>query len=71
MYCMQRITDPAAIQAVITQAPPFGPGWDPAVMTGADALEIWATTITDPTDYVAFRLMHGSQILRELQIPGY
>lgn len=71
MYCMQRITDPAAIRAAITQAPPFGPGWDAAVGDAADALEIWATTITDPTDYVAFRLMHGSRILRELQIPGY
>ncbi|POB12319.1 hypothetical protein [Sulfobacillus sp. hq2] len=71
MYCLRRLTDPAAIRAAITQPPPFGPGWDATAGDTADTLEIWGTTFADPVDYVSFRLLHGSQIVREMRLPGY
>jgi hypothetical protein len=57
------------IQGLVT--PPFGPGFAPAVLADADALEVWTSTWADAADAVVWRLSRHGTVLAATLIDGW
>jgi hypothetical protein len=51
--------------------PPFGPGFAPALLRDADALEVWVTTFRDPADTTVWRLMRAGRAVAVMQVGGF
>ena len=52
-------------------SPPFGPGFDVALVQQADRLEVWGTRETAPEDFTEFRLIQNGRVIGVARIPGY
>lgn len=68
---LRTVTDPAELHHDATTTPPFGPGFDPAVVEHADRLDVWGTTEDAPEDYTEFRLLKDGHVIAVARIPGY
>ncbi|WP_139061480.1 hypothetical protein [Sulfobacillus thermosulfidooxidans] len=68
---LRRITEDPAWRYAVTQDPPFGPGGTLADCNGGDALEIWGSTWDDSEDWVEFRVMAGTTVIRSWRFSGF
>lgn len=68
---LRTISDLAQLLKAATTPPPFGPGFDSALVQQADRLEMWGTTEEAPEDYTEFRLLKNGSVVGVARIPGY
>lgn len=52
------------------EAPPFGPGFDPAVIGLADTLEVWTMSFGDMADVTVWKLLRDGQPVALAQLGG-
>jgi hypothetical protein len=52
-------------------APPFGPGFPPALLADADVLECWVSDLGDPADQTEWRLWRNSRLIGRKVMLGY
>lgn len=51
--------------------PPFGPGFDPSQIAGADTLEVWVTSLEDVADTTVWRLLRASHVIAVAEVGSF
>jgi len=52
-------------------APPFGPGFPPALLAEADLLECWVSDASESEDWTEWRLWQANAVIAQQVVPGY
>jgi len=69
-YLMEILNNDSLIETVTTPKP-FGPGLTEEERARATRVEVWASTCSDPSEWVEWRLMDAGGVFRICRVNGY